>query len=179
VTRLAAAFLLAASGLSCTSEVYDPMERQPRYGAYRESALFDDGRAMRTPPAGTVSREAAKDLLAAPPVTRALLEEGRHHFDVICATCHGLLGDGDSLVARNMALRPPPNLNKLKGYKRDEEVYLVITQGFGLMAGYAAELTARERWAVIGYLRALQRSQTARLEQAPPEEQERLRKESP
>src|SRR5213075_2566109 len=94
-----------------------------------------------------------------------LLQLGRSRFEIFCAACHGLLGDGDSIVARNMALRPPPNLlappysERLPG-----SYYRTITFGFGLMAPYSAELDNRERWAVVAYLKALQRSQSGSIE---------------
>jgi mono/diheme cytochrome c family protein len=106
-------------------------------------------------------------------VDRALVELGRKRFDITCATCHGPVGDGDSIVARQMALRPPPSLHlyvdKPPGY-----IYEVITKGFGLMASYAAEIPVRERWAVVSYVRALQISQASPLDMAPPDERAKL-----
>jgi mono/diheme cytochrome c family protein len=100
------------------------------------------------------------------PVTRKLLELGRQRYDITCGTCHGTLGDGDSIVARNMALRPPPSLhryiNRPAGY-----IFEVATKGFGMMASYAAELTVEERWAVVAYIRALQLSQSTPAAQLP------------
>ena len=190
--RLAAALCLAALG-SCTKEFYDPMERQPKYKAYSESAFYPDNRAMRQPPAGAVPREqllgsreltAGLDLAGKParaiplPVTREFLEEGRHGFNIYCATCHGLLADGNSIVARNMNLRVPPNLlTDFMQQKSPGELYRVIAEGYGLMASYSAELNTRERWAVVAYLRARQLSQAAPLDRAPPDERERLERE--
>jgi mono/diheme cytochrome c family protein len=102
------------------------------------------------------------------PLTRKLLETGRKRFDITCGTCHGPLGDGESIVARQMSLRPPPSLFKYidrpSGY-----FYEVITKGFGMMASYAAELTVEERWAIVAYIRALQLSQTTPAAELPPE----------
>ena len=107
------------------------------------------------------------------PVTRKLLELGRKRFDITCATCHGPLGDGDSIVARQMSLHPPPSLhryvNKPSGY-----FYEVISKGFGMMASYAAELSVEERWAVVAYVRALQLSQLTPIGELPANEQQRL-----
>jgi mono/diheme cytochrome c family protein len=147
---------------------------------------------MRQPPTGTVPREKlvanpavaegkvnGKEVTEIPvAITPALLQTGHKEFDIVCATCHGLLGDGRSLVAANMSLRPPPNLHD----RRDMTVgyyFQVITQGYGLMPSYAAELSVEERWAVIAYLRALQLSQNAPLALAPPEERARLQREQP
>jgi mono/diheme cytochrome c family protein len=138
---------------------------------------------MRVPPAGTVPRERSLLAIEAPtgrqgpfldagyleqnplPLTRALLERGRKRFEITCATCHGLLGDGNSMVARNMALRPPPSLHQ---YREQPDGYFfeVITNGYGLMPAYDSSLGVEERWAVVAYLRALTLSQDARLEDA-------------
>jgi mono/diheme cytochrome c family protein len=120
-----------------------------------------------------------KDVTEVPlPLTRALLDVGHRRFDIYCATCHGLLGDGRSPVAANMSLRLPPDLHD-RAAMAVGHYYQVIANGFGLMPGYAAELSVEERWAVIAYLRALQLSQRAPLSMAPPPERERLSKERP
>jgi mono/diheme cytochrome c family protein len=182
--------LAAACGINTTT--VDPMERQPKGRPYADNAFFEDGRAMRQPPPGTVAREKlvnnpavaegkvnGQDVTEIPiPVTRELLQTGRKQFDIVCATCHGLLGDGRSTVGANMSLRPPPNLHD----RRDMTVghyFQVITQGYGLMPGYVPQLSIEERWAVIAYLRALQLSQNAPLALAPPEERTRLQTEQP
>ena len=186
--------LLALSLLAACADttIVDPMERQPKARAFAANPFFEDGRAMRQPPPGTVPRErivgnpaltqgqvGEKDVTEIPvPLTRALLEVGHRKFDIYCATCHGLVGDGRSPVAANMALRLPPNLHDRAGMAVGH-YYQVIANGFGLMPGYAAELSVEERWAVIAYLRALQLSQAAPLALAPPQERERLSKEKP
>jgi len=200
-------FAVASAVAGCDEDLLNPMAaRQPRVNAYGTSEFYDDGLAMREPPAGTVPRErltgqpgistgriagatgagggpgAEPQYLAAIPikVDRPLLERGRRRYDITCGTCHGPVGDGDSIVARQMALRPPPSLmlyaDRPPGY-----IFEVITNGFGLMASYAAELSLRDRWAVVAYVRALQLSQAQPLSKAPPEEQQRLQagKESP
>jgi mono/diheme cytochrome c family protein len=182
-----AATLAALTASACIDEnILDPMaDSQPKANRYRQSKFYDDGLVMRAPPAGTVPRE--RITLNAPlttgrepdgpiqsngeplpvyvktvpiPVTRKLLELGRKRYDITCGTCHGPLGDGDSIVATQMALRPPPSLHryieKPAGY-----FYEVATKGFGMMASYAAELTVEERGAVVAYIRALQVSQNA------------------
>jgi mono/diheme cytochrome c family protein len=106
-------------------------------------------------------------------VTRKLLDLGRKRYDITCGTCHGVLGDGDSIVARQMSLRPPPSLHryieKPAGY-----IYEVATKGFGMMASYAAELTVEERWAVVAYIRALQLSQNTPAADLPADVRQRL-----
>ncbi len=168
----------------------DPMQRQAKYKAYQVSDYWSDGLAMRAPPPGTVAWRAAGDPevvtglgadgkpLARIPVavTPQLLATGRKRFDIHCAVCHGVLGDGESQVALNMSLRRPPSLHQFRDVT-DGFVYQVVSKGFGLMPSYAAELSPEERWAVVAYVRALQLSQHATLEQVPPEVRERLGKE--
>lgn len=168
------------------------MEEQPKYLSYRGSSFFEDGRAMRDPPPGTVPRERrgrglllltgrqangeyAQELPLA--LTVELAGRGQQAFEIHCATCHGLLGDGDSFVARKMALSPPPSVFRREappGY-----FFTVISEGFGLMPAYKDTLEPEERWAVVGYLRALRLSQSARLEEVPPEVQRLLREAPP
>ena len=171
-SALLACALLAACG---DTTLVDPMERQPKGRAFAANPFFEDGRAMRRPPAGTVPRERIVQNPALT-LTRPLLDLGHRKFDIYCATCHGLLGDGHSPVAANMSLRLPPNLHDRVGMAPGH-YYQVIANGFGLMPTYAAELTVQERWAVVAYLRALQLSQSAPLALAPAEERARLNKE--
>jgi len=193
---LCAGLTLAAG---CDENVLDPMaDRQPKSIRYKESRFFADGLSMRAAPEGTVPREritlnprlttgrepdGPMQANAEPlphyvttipmPVTRKLLDLGRKRFDITCATCHGPLGDGDSIVARQMALHPPPSLHryveKPSGY-----FYEVISKGFGMMASYAAELNVEERWAIVAYIRALQLSQLTPVGELPAAERQRL-----
>lgn len=178
--RARTAIVLAALALAIAgcreSGALDPMSSQRRYGPYEESLFFEDGRAMQRPPAGTVPFAVAP-ASGPPPVTRALLERGRDRYDVVCATCHGLLGDGRSLVAANMSLRTPPSLHELRG--RDAAYFhRITTEGYGLMPAYVAQLDGHDRWAVAWYVLALQRSQSARIEDAPADVRRRLLEES-
>jgi len=177
--------LCAACG---DTTIFDPMERQPKYKAFAANPLYEDGRAMRNPPEGTVPRErltmrpeitAGRDrsgqVVGAIPVavTKELMLRGRTRFEIYCGVCHGLLGNGDSPVASQMSLRPPPNLHLLRN-TGPGHLFQVITEGYGLMPSYAAQLTAEDRWAVIAYLQALLRSQKATLADAPPDIQQKL-----
>ena len=135
--------LLAACG---DTTIVDPMERQPKARAFAANPFFEDGRAMRQPPPGTVPRERIvqnpaltrgqvgdKDVTEIPVrLTRALLDLGHRKFDIYCATCHGLVGDGRSPVAANMALRLPPDLHDRAGMAAGH-YFQVIANGFGLM----------------------------------------------
>lgn len=153
----------AISMSACHTSDIDPMERQPKLVPYGAR----DGQAMRDPPAGAVPRE--RDLAEEQPeVTPALLALGRARFDVVCALCHGIAGDGDSIIAGKMGLRPPPSLHEPR--LRDlaaGELYRVVRDGYGMMPGYATHLRPRERWAVVAYVRALQVSQNLPIAEAP------------
>ena len=170
----------------------DPMNTgENRQKAYQASDRYEGGLAMRHPPAGTVAWRSAMDPLVATglaqdgkpvaespvAITAATLARGRARFDVICAVCHGVLGDGESQVALNMSLRKPPSLHAYREVG-DGYLYRVLSEGFGLMPSYANELTVEDRWAVVAYVRALQLSQHAKLDQLPPEARQRLEKET-
>ena len=186
---------LAGARSGCDEDTINPMAaRQPRVGAYSGSEFYSDGMGMRAPPAGTVPRERVtgnpgldQRQAGRRSTTQRLPRAGRRarcmrlgqkRYNIICATCHGPLGDGDSIVARQMSLRPPPSLidyaDRPTGY-----IFEVVSKGHGLMASYAAELTVPERWAVVAYVRALQVSRTATLDKAPLAERTRLEKETP
>jgi len=161
---------------------FERMLSQRSYRAYEEAALFPDGRAMRPPPPGTVSRQRVLGQPALTeglvegryveripvPVDRALLARGRDRFEIFCATCHGSRGDGVSPVAHNMELRRPPSLldPPVIGFPPGR-VFQVISAGYGLMPSYAFELGAKDRWAVVAYLSALELSQRASLDDLP------------
>jgi mono/diheme cytochrome c family protein len=186
---------------SCDENVLDPMaDRQEKSIRYKVSHFYADGLSMRAAPEGTVPREritlnprltAGREadgpmqpnmeplpnyVATVPiPISRKLLELGRKRFDITCATCHGPLGDGKSIVGSQMALRPPPSLVEPKYIAKPAGyIFEVATKGFGMMASYAAELTIEERWAVVAYLRALQLSQNTPVAALPPEIRQQL-----
>jgi mono/diheme cytochrome c family protein len=158
------------------------MITQPKLSPYGETALFADQRAMRPVPDGVVAREQAGDpevrtghtadgneLIAVPlPITRALLERGRARYQIACAVCHGVAGDGDSVVAHNMQRRRPPALHEPRiAALTPGAMYRVIVDGYGVMPSYAGLLAVDERWAVVAYVRTLALSWTARLDALP------------
>jgi mono/diheme cytochrome c family protein len=161
---------------------WNRMQTQPRYDIYAASPFFDDGKAMRAPPDGTVpfgpNPEAAPGLdgtlngayvTTFPlPITRQLLEVGRSRFQITCSACHGMAGDGKTVVATYMG-RPPPSLHELRiRLLPHGRIYEVIRDGYGLMPSYATHLSVDERWAVVAYVRALERSQNAVVARLPP-----------
>jgi mono/diheme cytochrome c family protein len=181
---------LAVFIAGCTNDQLQRMVEQPKYLPYAENDFFEDGRAMRTPPPGTVAREGhpIDPALEARgpngayvetipiPITLAVLRLGQHHFQITCAACHGLLGDGNSVVAEKMSLRPPPSIHDFID-RPEGFFYAVISEGYGLMPSYADRISPLSRWAVVAYLRALQLSQRAKLADAPTQVQTKLLRE--
>ncbi|MBZ0237069.1 MAG: cytochrome c [Deltaproteobacteria bacterium] len=108
---------------------------------------------------------------------RALIARGGDRFARFCATCHGELGTGQSQVAENMTLRPPPSLHEPRIVALpDERIERTIREGYGLMPGYRYELPAEDRRAVVEFLRVLQLSQDVQLDRLPPHLQQEARR---
>jgi len=170
------------------------MLRQPRYSSFGESSFFPDGNAMRPPVDGTVARDAllgpeslvhgtdgGRDVATIPlPVTRALVLEGQRRFDIVCAACHGVRGDGVSVVATKMQLRPPPSLlgADIAGLAPGR-LFRVLTDGYGLMMPMKTVLDVRDRWAVIAYVKALELSQAVPVMALPADMRDELAREAP
>jgi mono/diheme cytochrome c family protein len=153
----------------CTESDIDPMMRQEKMKPYWENTYFADGRSMRIPPTGTVPRERPLALMTTPPpVTAALVQRGHDRFDIYCAVCHGYAGDGDSIVASKMSLRGPPTLvdDKVRAYPV-EKIFDIATNGYGYMPKYDAQISVQDRWAIANYIKALQLSQHASLDEVP------------
>jgi mono/diheme cytochrome c family protein len=156
--------------LACGEDPLMRMVNQKKARPNHASTFFEDRRVVRVPPAGTVARERRLDLeLKAPPMTLDLLRRGQHRYDIVCATCHGLTGEADTVVASNFALRHPPSLHEPRlREKSDEHIFGVIGLGYGLMPSFP-DIPVEERWAIVGYVRALQLTQRVSLDAAPPE----------
>jgi len=158
---------------ACYTGDIDPMEQQPKLQTYAATRHFDDESAMRPLIEGTVPRE--RDLSDAPKVTGELVTLGHEKFNQICTPCHGLVGDGKGSVAHKFSLRQPPSLHdtRRRGLASDY-IYRVITEGYGLMPRLTTQLNAHERWAVVSYVRALQRSQDVAYDSLPADLREEL-----
>ena len=125
------------------------------------------------PPDGIVSIDPP---VAAPPITRALIERGRDRFNRFCAPCHGVAGDGDSYIARAMTLRkPPPLVDAAAASLGDERVLTVMASGDGLMPSYASAIPLRDRYAILSYVRVLQHREVAFDQLTPAQQQEAKR----
>lgn len=148
------------------------MQDQPRLNAQKASSFFRDGRGMQAPVAGTVARghlptargtqEAAASLVNPLPRTPAVFAQGRRAFTQRCEVCHGALANGaGSLTAAYGA--KPANLQSQQFLDYpDGKIYWAIVNGKNAMPSHAADLSEDQRWAVVHYVRALQRAQHAK-----------------
>jgi cbb3-type cytochrome c oxidase subunit III len=171
-------------GAACRQDMHD----QPRYKPLASTDAFVDGRSARLPVPGTVARgQLHEDTLLYTgkvdgrfsrvfpfPITRQVMERGRERFDIFCSPCHDRLGTARGMVVRRGLSQPPSfHIDRLRDV---ENGYLfdVITNGFGRMASYAAQVPVEDRWAIVAYLRVLQYSQHAPLSDVPPDARRRL-----
>lgn len=152
------------------------MFRQPRYEAQDASEFFPDGSAMRMPVEGTIARgelhedvvyytgiTATGDTVAQSPVPTTMTEllRGQERFNIYCSPCHGRTGDGQGMVVKR-GLLPPPNFTEDRLLTApDGHIFNVITNGIRNMPPYKYQIPVADRWAIIAYFRALQRSQHA------------------
>ncbi len=152
---------------------FDWMMEQSKVIAQERSDVFEDGRGMRTPVEGTVARgflpykfknnpEAAGKYLVNPlAATEENLSLGEKKFDIYCSPCHGYLAEGDSRLKGQFPSPPSLHSKKVRNWS-DGRIYHVITEGQNAMPSYAYQLSRKERWAVVLYIRALQRSLNAK-----------------
>ena len=158
------------------------MRRQPRYEAFEPSPFFADAASARPRMPNTVARGTldSEDLLHTGrvdgrfaetfpfTVTLDVLQRGQERYDIFCAPCHGLTGDGQGRMIEYGMRQPtsfhdPDLLTEVPGYYFD-----LITHGTRVMPGYASRIKPADRWAIIAYIRALQLSQQADLSDVPP-----------
>jgi mono/diheme cytochrome c family protein len=151
------------------------MHVQPKILPLRPSDFYADGRGSRVPPEGTVARGQLRedtylytgmiggkpaDLMPFP-ATREVLERGRERFNIYCTPCHSELGDGNGMIVQRGFRRPPSFHEPRLRQAPLGHFYDVMTNGFGAMPDYAAQVNTRDRWAIAAYIRALQASQGA------------------
>ena len=173
--------VLAVVSLMLLAGCRQDMHDGPRYEAFEASSSFADNRSARTPPAGTVARGWLRDDEALYTgkingqtvdqfpfaIGRAELERGQQRFNIYCTPCHGRLGDGQGMVVQR-GLRQAASYHQDR--LRQEKVgyfYDVITNGFGAMQGYAEQIPVRDRWLIVAYVRTLQLSQHAAVDDVP------------
>jgi mono/diheme cytochrome c family protein len=144
------------------------------------ASIRDDLRPARetasTPASSAPAAQPAppEGAFAMPPMTAELLERGRERFDIFCAPCHSIAGDGDGFIVRRGFPAPPSyHVDRLRN-AGDAHLYAVITDGYGAMYPYARRLVPADRLAVVAYIRALQLSQHAPLDAVPGDVRARL-----
>lgn len=150
------------------------MHDQPKYEPLEESAFFADGAASRLLIEGTVARGHLGDDVAYEtglqpdgsfaagfpmPVDMALLERGRSRYDAFCAPCHDRLGSGRGMIVRR-GYKQPNSFHDQRLLETQSGYFVnVMTNGFGQMSSYAAQIRPADRWAIAAYIQALQLSQ--------------------
>ena len=175
--KRAVVIALACFAAACRQDMHDA----PRYDPLEASAFFTNGSAARTLVANTVPRGFLREdellytgkLNGQPstefpmPVTRAVLDRGEERFNVYCAPCHGRTGEGNGMIVQR-GFRQPPSYhderlrNAPVGYFFD-----VMTNGFGAMQDYSSQVTVPDRWAIAAYIRVLQLSRSATVNDVP------------
>ncbi|HWB12023.1 MAG TPA: cytochrome c [Pirellulales bacterium] len=176
--------LVAVSGCDML-DMYD----EPRFEPLESSAFFDDGTSARPLVAGTVARGDLREdegfysgkvdgkYVAKLPVDldEQLLLRGHERFNIYCSPCHGRVGDGNGMIVQRGFRRPPSFvgtdrlLNAPVGH-----FYDVISNGFGAMPSYASRVEPTDRWAIVAYIRALQRSQNGIVDDVPLELRDKI-----
>jgi len=173
----AAAALACGLLVSCSD---DKMTKVPHFKPMEPSELFADGTSARTPPAGTVARgqlttdvalnfgrdpATTTAIIKSPlPFTATRLARGRELFNIHCAVCHGADGYGQGIVVRRGFPPPPSYHTERLRQVPDGHLFDVITNGYGKMYPYRSRVKVEDRWAIVGYIRALQRSQYSSLD---------------
>lgn len=170
-------------------EVWPDMDRQEKYKEQSASPLFSDGRSNRPPVEGTVAIGYLKEdtlfhtgvqngqWIGKSPVevTPDLLRRGQQQFNIYCAPCHDRTGQGSGIVPKK-AIWIPTNLmeDRIKDMP-DGEIFSVISDGRRTMHGYKYQIVEQDRWAVVSYVRALQRSTVGTVADVPPTLRSELR----
>jgi mono/diheme cytochrome c family protein len=152
------------------------MDEQPRYSQYSRAPLFRGG-VLRPPPANTIARddlEREKAASTKPTLSAELLARGRERFGIFCSPCHGAGGDGTGIVVQRGMPRPTSYHDDRLRTAEDQYFFDVVTNGHGAMYSYAARVPPGDRWAIVAYIRALQLSRHATLDDVPADERARL-----
>jgi mono/diheme cytochrome c family protein len=169
------------------------MHDTPRYEPLEKSDFFGDSRSARPLLEGTVARGQLRDddalqtgrmgtaFVDAFPVAvdEAFIRRGQERYKIYCTPCHGLLGRGEGMVVRRGYKRPPSFHEERVRAQPVGYFFDVISKGFGTMPDYAAQIPVRDRWAIVAYLRALQLSQHASVEDVPPADRAGLPDDAP
>lgn len=183
---------LVLAGLSgCTRDgKFQPVDmwNGARLKPYEQVNFFEDNTVSQHPPAGTVARgqERADEptyygtqdgalikynpilrAVSTPQARKAVIERGQERFNIYCQPCHGLGGYGDGMIVKRGFAKPPSyHIARLRNAP-DGHFYNVIYNGYGAMYSYAARVPPKDRWAIVAYIRTLQRSQNAKAGDVP------------
>ncbi len=164
------------------------MQDQPKYRPLRYSTFFEDGRTSRPIVAGTVARgqlqedvayytgkNGKEDVDSFPmPITKQVIERGQQRFNIYCSPCHGQIGNGLGMIVRRGFKQPPSyHIDRLRQAPVGH-FYDVISNGYGAMLNYAAQIDVPDRWAIVAYIRALQYSQNANVSELSAEDRAKL-----
>jgi mono/diheme cytochrome c family protein len=164
--KLVVGVCLVASGAACRQDMHD----QPRYRPLRESQFFANASSARPLTEGTIARGTLQTDAAfftgkngalfvneLPfPVTEAVLNRGQERFNIYCTPCHGQTGAGNGLVVQRGYPQPPSfHIDRLRNIEAGH-FFDAMTNGFGRMPDYRAQITPRDRWNIVAYIRALQ-----------------------
>lgn len=192
--------LLFLTGCFRGSKFEDPpihlnpnMDNQPKYRSLEESYFFEDGSTMRKPIEGTVAvgrynedvsfisgKNKDGNYVADNPIilTREILDRGQDRYNIYCAPCHSQVGNGKGIVTQYDYPVIPGNFhdNRIRN-QPDGEMFNTITYGLRSMPAYGYQLKTEDVWAVVHYVRALQRSQNASFDDLPNIEKEKMKKE--
>jgi mono/diheme cytochrome c family protein len=178
--KLGALIVTMAALSACRQDMQD----QPKYTPLRPSDFFLDGRSARPLPEGTIARGHLKDDTAfytgkgpdGKPlndfpfaVTKDVILRGEQRFNIYCTPCHDRTGNGNGMIVRRGYRRPPTYHSDRLRQIPNGYIFDVITNGFGAMPDYSAQVAPRDRWAIVAYIRALQLSQQASVNDVPAE----------
>ena len=181
---LTSAFCLLTAAAGCRQD----MHNSPKAIPLRESVFFKNGSSARPLVEDTVARGTLQDdaafftgksgatALDALPfaLTAEVLDRGEQRFNIYCTPCHGLSGDGDGMIVRRGYRQPPSyHIERLRTAPLGH-FYDTITNGFGAMPDYRAQIAPRDRWAIAAYVRALQLSQHAPAAELSADERQKL-----
>lgn len=176
--------ILALAG--CRQDMHD----QPKYVPMRASDFYPDKRSQRPYVEGTVpagefqdgsplytgtANDAPIDYFPMP-ITTADMKRGQERYGIYCAPCHGRLGDGNGMIVQRGFRQPPSfHLERLR-VSPPGHYFDVITHGFGAMPDYAVQVSPQDRWRITAYIRALQLSQHATMNDVPAAQRGQIRR---
>ena len=193
--RVSKRLFIGAGALACLTltACRQDMHEAPRYNPLAESNFFSDQRSARPMVEGTVARghlqidEArytgkinGDDVDQFPiPIAKEDIERGQDRFNVYCTPCHGRLGDGNGMVVLRGFRQPPSYYSDRLVHAPVGHFFDAITNGFGAMPSYASRVQPDDRWRIVAYIRALQLSESASLNEVPADQRQNLPVEAP